>query len=243
MAGYVHHLVVLEYANEQGDLVLPLITNGYPSIVFQSAPGFIAGQKIGNLAVYGQNMTPFPLAIKEGFMLIACFLHPYMLQPLFGVRADELTDRCIDLDLLWPLSRAFQEQLLNAVDLDQRLLLMERLVLSGPERQPDDKAAFAVRGIRQGSCGIIELQRRLNLSERALQRLFESRVGVSPRMYGRICQFDAAFQQLSNGDYTRLSDIAYQHGYADQSHFIRAFREFTGLTPQEYLEKAAPYME
>jgi AraC-like DNA-binding protein len=31
-----------------------------------------------------------------------------------------------------------------------------------------------------------------------------------------------------------LSDIAFENGYADQSHFIRAFQEFAGFTPNQY---------
>ena len=33
------------------------------------------------------------------------------------------------------------------------------------------------------------------------------------------------------------SEIAYRHGYADQSHFNREFREFSGLTPSQYLAR------
>jgi len=37
----------------------------------------------------------------------------------------------------------------------------------------------------------------------------------------------------------KLSDVAYENGYADQSHFIRSFREFTGYTPSQYQQQ--PY--
>jgi AraC-like DNA-binding protein len=70
--------------------------------------------------------------------------------------------------------------------------------------------------------------------------MFESNVGISPRLYKRICQFDAAFQQLNRRKFAKLSDIAYQNGYADQSHFIRSFKEFTNITPKEYLAYGPP---
>lgn len=108
-----------------------------------------------------------------------------------------------------------------------------------------EKAQWATQVIRagKGCSSLVCIQKELGLSERGLQRLFETSVGLTPRMYGRICLFDAAFQALERRRYTRLSDIAYEQGYADQSHFIRAFKEFTGFTPGEYLGKAAPYME
>jgi len=31
-----------------------------------------------------------------------------------------------------------------------------------------------------------------------------------------------------------LADIAYMCGFADQSHFIRCFKQYTGLTPREF---------
>ena len=70
--------------------------------------------------------------------------------------------------------------------------------------------------------------------------MFESNVGISPRLYKRICQFNAAFQQLNQMKFSKLSDIAYEKGYADQSHFVRTFKEFTNITPKEYLNYGAP---
>jgi AraC-like DNA-binding protein len=248
LAGYVRYLLVLEYANEAGDLVLPLVTNGHPSIVFLSSPGAIDGTAVGLLTVLGHNRRPFALALKERFTLIACFLHPYCLPALFGVGASEFTDRPVGLELLRPgLARGFGQRLLDASSLEQRLASMEELVLrlALPDASPAETARYATQAIRAGNgrCSLVSLQKELGLSERGLQRLFEATVGLAPRMYGRICQFDAAFRQLEGQRYTRLSDIAYQQGYADQSHFIRAFREFAGFTPLEYLRKAAPYRE
>ncbi len=76
---YVRSIVVLEYANEKGDLVLPLVTNGSPSIVFLTSGGAIDGEAIGPLTVFGHNRRPFSLALSQRFTLIAFFLHPYCL--------------------------------------------------------------------------------------------------------------------------------------------------------------------
>ncbi|HEX6428081.1 MAG TPA: AraC family transcriptional regulator, partial [Niastella sp.] len=54
--------------------------------------------------------------------------------------------------------------------------------------------------------------------------------------FRRIWQFNNAFQQLNNRQFNKLTDIAFANGYADQSHYIRAFKEFTGITPKEYLK-------
>jgi len=246
-AGYVRHMVVLESGDGCGEMVMPLVTNGHPSIIFLSSGGWIDGERVGVLTVLGHNRRPFSLVLRERFTLIAFFLQPYCLPALLGVGAGELTDRYVDLGLLRPgPARTFQQQLLDAALLDQRIGLMERLMgkLAVPDVMPAEKAVWATQAIlsSEGRRSIVDLQQEMGMSERALQRLFEANIGLTPRMYGRICKFDAAFRQLEASNYTRLSDIAYEQGYADQSHFIRAFKEFTGLTPKEYIRRAAPYV-
>jgi AraC-like DNA-binding protein len=36
-------------------------------------------------------------------------------------------------------------------------------------------------------------------------------------------------------EFQTLADVAYDNGFADQSHFIRSFKEFTETTPNTYL--------
>ena len=82
---------------------------------------------------------------------------------------------------------------------------------------------------------LVLVQKELHITERTFQRMFERNIGIAPSLYRRICQFNSAFTQLNNRRHNKLSDIAFQNGYADQSHYIRSFREFTNITPKEYL--------
>jgi AraC family transcriptional regulator len=66
-----------------------------------------------------------------------------------------------------------------------------------------------------------------------LARAFRLRFGVPVGAYVRRLRLDWAAGQLERGDVT-LVHLALNAGFADQSHFTRAFKRHTGLTPAEY---------
>jgi len=240
IAGYVSHLMVIECKQVKDDFVLPLFANGNPTLVFQTCTGYKNHESVDHVTLYGQTVTPVNLVIKESFTLIACFFHPYALTTLFHQQASTLTDVAVDADLLPPAkTMRLKEQLLNASSLEQRLLLLENFIvrLACTNSKKNERIIYATNQLNKsnGLCLLTDLQHELNITERTFQRLFETEVGISPKMYRRICQFNAAFQQLNNRGFIKLSDIAYDNGFADQSHFVRVFKEFTHLTPKEYL--------
>jgi AraC-like DNA-binding protein len=81
------------------------------------------------------------------------------------------------------------------------------------------------------------LLEKLNLKERTFQRIFKKYVGVTPTQYRRICQFQLSFVQMRTRQFGKISEVAFDNGFSDQSHFIRSFKEFTQTTPQQYLQK------
>jgi AraC-like DNA-binding protein len=179
--------------------------------------------------------------------LIAYFLYPHALKTLFRFDANELTGLGIDLNLLSPAREMnIQEQLLNAASLDIRLQIMNQYIsgLSQAKGAIINQAIlFAAKTIREsgGLVSLQKLQKEVYISERNFRRLFEFHIGVSPKTFGRICQFDAAFRQLNQNSFSRLSDIAFDNGYADQSHLIRSFREFTSYSPREYVKNTGEF--
>jgi AraC-like DNA-binding protein len=62
-------------------------------------------------------------------------------------------------------------------------------------------------------------------------------VGASPKQLASIVRFRHAVRAYRPG--LTLTQLAYDAGYFDQSHLIREFRAFTGLTPRDFLR--SPY--
>lgn len=240
ISDYVKGILVIENYTYTDGFILPLYANGSPTIVFQTAMASKRDRTVDHLTLYGQTIAPDGLDFDGGFTLIAYFLHPHTLASLFDISAGELTDECIDLnDLKRARAMHLREQLLHEPSLQVRLQLIDDFILklSALSNDQYDTIFFLANKLRKvnGFHTLTEIRDELDITERSLQRLFEEHVGVSPRMYKRICQFHAAFQQLNNHRFSKLSDIAYQYGFSDQSHFTRVFKEFTGLTPTGYL--------
>jgi AraC-like DNA-binding protein len=240
ISDFVHSILVIENLKVINPFVLPLYANGSPTLLFQTAKGQIKGNS-NNLTLFGQTVFPETLTIKENFTLIAYFFKPFSLFSLFGVSAQELTDNPINLNLLEPSKAlALQEKLLNANSKDEMLKLIDNYIFSlmTKVKAGIELIKFAANKIIEDPCkeSLQNVQRELYLTERTFQRMFEKNIGISPNQFRRICQFNSAFQQLQKRKFNNLTDIVFDKGYADQSHYIRTFKEFTNITPTDYLK-------
>lgn len=83
----------------------------------------------------------------------------------------------------------------------------------------------------QGNLTIRDLNQQLNCSEKKLIRAFKSYFNLSPKAYLRIVKFRRALQQIHFAPFKKLTQIAYESGYYDQSHFIKEFQFFTENSP------------
>lgn len=83
------------------------------------------------------------------------------------------------------------------------------------------------------------------LSKKQFERLFQSFVGINPKEYARIVRFQKALAHMQHQGSKELNQaqIAYTSGYADQSHFIKEFKRFSGYTPISLLKVSNPYSD
>ena len=239
IAEYVHELLVIENFQVTTPFALPLFANGMPTLLFQTAKGRI-GNSTNYLTLFGQTVFPDTLTVDENFTLIAYFFKPYALNSLFGVSAQELTDNPIELNVLPASIRTgLQELLLNASSSTEMVGILDRYIYSLVTKIKTDTRImqYAVEKIaaEPSKKNLAAIQSELCMTGRTFQRLFEKTIGIIPTRYRRIRQFNAAFRQLNSRQFTNLTALSYSNGYSDQSHFIRAFKEFTSLTPGEYL--------
>jgi len=64
---------------------------------------------------------------------------------------------------------------------------------------------------------------------------FKTYFGLTPKVFHRIFRFNEILKQIQNKEQLVWSQIAYEFGYSDQSHFIKEFKEFSGFNPQEFI--------
>ena len=73
-------------------------------------------------------------------------------------------------------------------------------------------------------------------TQKHLINQFKKYIGLTPKYYQRILRFNEILQLIHNAKKIKWSHVAYQCGYSDQSHFIKEFKHFSGINPQEFLE-------
>jgi len=76
------------------------------------------------------------------------------------------------------------------------------------------------------------------VSERAIQLRFQKYVGYSPKELVRFLRFKQVLAHLQNHPDTKVNwfDLIVQFGYHDQSHLIKDFKHYTGVTPQQFVQ-------
>jgi AraC-like DNA-binding protein len=190
--------------------------------------------------LYGQTIQPTKMVLAGKLSTIGVCFHPNALQSVFGIDAHELTGTCVDLGLAQhKKERQLQDKLLAAATIEEQINLLSASLINSVQHtgnRQDAVTRFALTEILHGKGYISfkDLHKKLQLSERTFERRFKQSIGISAKLFARICQFQDSLNQLRKNDYQKLSDVAYENNYADQSHFIRSFKEFSGVSPFDY---------
>lgn len=239
-SAYVRTVLIVEGCYQQDVQALPLFTNGMPALLcrIKKEPG--QDENIVQLTLFGKSIPPDCWMVNDNETAIAFFFQPFALASMFGIPATQLMQAPVDLGNWDPhKTNALRTQLVYAGPTDRKVEILNNLLIL--QLQENYRECEVIRNVTDqilcnpGAEALSEIQEKLGLQERTFQRIFKKYVGVTPNQYRRICQFHTSFAQLKAQAFDRLTDVAYDNGFADQSHFIRSFREFTQCTPNSYL--------
>ncbi len=117
--------------------------------------------------------------------------------------------------------------------------LASRVVASAPAGQALALHAVAQLEASGGGLRVESLAAALGVSRQYLANQFRDHVGLSPKLFARICRFRAARTAALAAEPGRhghdWATLALDSGYFDQSHLIRDFQDFTGASPDVHL--------
>ena len=89
--------------------------------------------------------------------------------------------------------------------------------------------------LTKGSASIHAILKEDISKRRQLERKFVKQIGLSPKQLGKVIRLQTALKMLLNEEGENLTHVAYKSEYYDQAHFIKDFKEFTGVSPKEFL--------
>jgi AraC-like DNA-binding protein len=230
-------------------LTLKMFANGTSGIIVQHYNGHSVLRRSNGSAcfngddppkafVYGKRTRPGQLIAKGPFELTGLVFRPQGLQALLKVDASHVNNGPVDVDNVFRTRIA--DQLLNAGSASERRMLLARGLcrLVACARADDTVVARSLSLVRRHMCTIRipQLLKELKVSERQFERRFTRAIGVSPHQYLRILRFQEALRLLRAGRFEKLSDLACELNYVDQSHFAKDTREFSGYSPTSLAE-------
>jgi AraC-like DNA-binding protein len=158
---------------------------------------------------------------------------PGGLGPWLRERADLFYEQSLSLADLWPTKTLRERLREGATSPELTLRILDEALCeqaSARERRVHVRGALSMLG----SLSVRETARELGISERRLHLVFSEDVGLSPKQWSRVRRFQRAVCALYKGVDMRWAELAATCGYADQAHFSRDFRSFSGVDPTTY---------
>jgi AraC-like DNA-binding protein len=190
---------------------------------------------IGAMSVVGDTDS------QERTEMLGAYFRPAGSSALLHLPASELTDLVVPLPDLWGADGSELPLELDALGESARVdrlesELIRRLAGEGAARSGSGVKVLALAtwiAESRGQRSVDQLADAAGVSRQHLTRVFRERVGVTPKLYSRLARFQSGLAYAGLGARVQWSRVAADLGYADQSHMIAEFREFSSLTPQQ----------
>lgn len=244
---FVKDIWIYKDDKPRAEVRLPFFADGYPGLLFQQTENGLFIKPHGKLMpisfLYGQTIQPIEMELNAPYLLIIFRLYPFVFKRFFNVDPQSINDSCYDLASFPDMDMlAFNKSLLKYRTVEEKIAAIAQLLYSLLERKKqklDLTIKQAIERIIQtkGQENINVIAAALYIHERTLERRFIRETGLSPKQFAKIIQFQASFSQLTLKDFNKMNEVVYKNGFADQSHFIRVFKTFTGETPRTFVQR------
>lgn len=190
----------------------------------------------------GLYKKPYEVRFPKLVHVFGIRFFPEGITNIFGIPPAEFMATYEDsVDVLGPGFRDYCSRLRETGSLKERITLTEQflLVRCDKNQRNYDYVRSAAELIRRQD-GILDqdtLMEQVFVSRRQLQREFKKQIGITVKEYMRLCRLNAVQRYFQGNEAVDFSDLTFEHGFFDQSHFIREFKSFTGSSPGAFLRK------
>ncbi|MCW3116562.1 MAG: Helix-turn-helix domain protein [Chitinophagaceae bacterium] len=173
--------------------------------------------------------------VQTGTIIIE--FNPLGAYRFFHLSYAEAKNQIIELaDLVGNYAENLQSQLAEANSVPLKLHLLQNFLIKQLEKTaPDPIYDYCINRISdsKGLLTVAQLEKETGYSSRWLHTKFSEHLGTGPKNLSEIVRFKQFYKVYSTGVKSQSLKEHIYHYYHDQSHFIRAFKRFTGSTPTD----------
>lgn len=214
------------------------MADGCPEIIFQYNGGFLENKNyMSYLRAPRSDSKVLRLGDRMG--LFAIRLYPNAIRQLVKVPNSELVNGSFELTHIFGNKYSFvNEQMLEAQSIDEKIKVASNFLLALWHESDKDPIYECIRRImlNEGNVNLDELRALTGLSVKQFERRFKAVAGFPPKYYSRITRFQGTKRKYASGKFKTLSELSHACEYYDQSHFIREFKEFSGMQANHFFK-------
>lgn len=246
LRGYIRYYWTLR--SDSGPLFQRVMPWGCMQLCFHRRRPFFSqthGQWQPRHYLCGQARSYTDVSATGPVDMLAVVFQPHAAKLFFRHPMSLFQDACTAIadteDAEWmALTRSVEDAESHAVCIERIETFLLRRLLARPD--PNfGRLSAAIRHIeRVPRLHVDELADIACLSPKQFTRVFTAYVGASPKDFLRIIRLQRALYMWQRCPREIPAQVAYACGFADQSHMIREFKCFSGLTPGEYIAEGAP---
>lgn len=245
---YIKQYWGLENALKEGEQhTQRIIPSGLPELILYLDHKPIACTKNRSLEdsflLNGQQNDFYDILISDNLSIFSILFTPQGISQFFSLPVNELQnnsvplkyinkDLCTELEFKLAKENTFQQKVNTVEECLCKLLHNNE---KGFEFRRMSDAIEQIRATK-GNVDIDTLVSNACLSRKQFERIFSEYIGISPKQYLKTIRLQATIHFKSSHKNVSLTELTYENGYYDQSHFINDFKTMTGLTPKQFFD-------
>ena len=190
---------------------------------------------LSNCFINGFNTRPIQLQLPERQLFFGVVFQPLAIKRIFKIPAGEFSDITVDISLLDKNFHSLWHQLAEQDNFDNRVATFLRWLNKNLiDWQPQELLInnFLYAG-NNHAITVSKLAGSLCYSPRHLSRKLLEATGMNAEELLQYKKYLYAVDLMQHTDLL-LTEIAHQSYFSDQSHFIKTFKAYTGITPGAY---------
>lgn len=201
----------------------------------------------GREALYfGPQSRLMPVSVTGGFCSIGISMRPGTCHVLKGPKVADYMDRIVTCNALGMDGDAMLARFDAEMAPEEALCtlegLLEEMIVRRKARQPDPLTVrFETALFIDPTFTIKDFVRDCGIEQRQLERTVRRDFGLPPKqVLRRVRALDMASHLRGVADHSEAETLMLR--YYDQSHLIREFTEFFGMTPSQFVERPQPLL-